>query len=78
MSRAIFHVDEIREQIGTNLARLRRREGITQGTLARRLGMSRSSIANIEVGRQLAPVETLYAITEALGAPLHAAFRGVK
>ena len=38
----------------------------TQEKLANRLGISRASLANIEIGRQTIPVHQLYAFAEAL------------
>ena len=39
---------------------------LTQETLARRVGISRASLANIETGRQSVLVHQLYALAEAL------------
>lgn len=48
-------VDGARERLGRQLALLRRAAGQSQQALAARVGYSRSTIANIEVGRQNAP-----------------------
>ena len=45
----------------------RERIGLTQGELARRVGMTRTSITNIESGRQKVQLHTLYDIAYALG-----------
>lgn len=51
------------------MVRARRgREGLTQGQLAGRIGMTRTSITNIEKGRQKVQLHTLYDIAAALGA----------
>ncbi len=56
------------EEIGAGMIVLgsRERAGITQEELARRVGLTRTSITNIERGRQKVLVHTLYAISEAL------------
>ena len=43
------------------------RPRLSQETLAKRLGMSRVSIVNIEAGRQHAPLHVLWAIAAELG-----------
>lgn len=40
---------------------------ITQDDLARRVGIGRTSISNIEKGRQRIPVHVLFALADALG-----------
>jgi transcriptional regulator with XRE-family HTH domain len=44
----------------------RERAGLTQGELARRVGMTRTSITNIESGRQKVQLHTLYDIAHAV------------
>ena len=56
--------------VGKNIAGARHRLGLTQSELAETAGLSRGSIANMETGRQLAPLHTLYDISEALGRPI--------
>lgn len=51
-------------------ARLRKAAGLTQETLAERTGLARSSIANLEAGRQDVPLSKLQAHAEAVGARL--------
>lgn len=49
------------------MVRVRReREGLTQGQLADRIGMTRTSVTNIESGRQKVQLHTLYDIAAAL------------
>ena len=49
------------------LVRSRRAQvGLTQDELARRVGMTRTSITNIESGRQKVQLHTLYDIADAL------------
>lgn len=50
-------------------ARVRQARGdqLTQEALARRVGLSRASVANIERGRQRVPLHMLYLLGQALG-----------
>jgi transcriptional regulator with XRE-family HTH domain len=59
--------DEINERFGQLLARWRKRAGISQEKLGEVLGLTRTSVTNIERGRQPIQLHTLYAIADALG-----------
>lgn len=48
-------VAEARSDLGRELAARRKAAGLTQTAFARRVGYSRSTVANLEVGRQCAP-----------------------
>jgi transcriptional regulator with XRE-family HTH domain len=51
-----------------NLKRIRKEKGLTQIDLAKRAGLSHSTIAEIEQGRMLnVTMDTYFAIVEALG-----------
>ena len=52
---------------GEHLRRLRGRLGISQEKLAERASLSRTSVVNIEAGRQGVALATLYRLAEALG-----------
>ena len=55
------------------LVRAGRKEAeLTQDELAQRVGLTRTSINNIEHGRQKIQVHTLYALAEALSVPASA------
>ncbi len=56
-------------EFGRNLRRQRQRPGaiLSQDSLARRVGLSRTSVTNIEKGRQQLPLHMLYAFADALG-----------
>src|SRR5215212_2661083 len=54
--------------LGALVRARREREGMTQGQLADRIGMTRTSITNIEKGRQKVQLHTLYDIAAALDA----------
>jgi transcriptional regulator with XRE-family HTH domain len=54
-------------EIGTRVRRVRVGQKITQDVLAERVGLTRTSITNVEAGRQKVQVHTLVEIAEALG-----------
>ena len=56
--------------IGSAIAEIRSRQRLTQEELANSIQMSRTSITNLEKGRQRIPVHTLFAIAQALKTPL--------
>jgi DNA-binding XRE family transcriptional regulator len=53
--------------IGANLRKIRLRENLTQQELANMANVGRTSVTNIESGKQLPPVDLLYVIGAALG-----------
>lgn len=53
-------------QIGINIREARIAAGLTQAELAERVPILRTSITNIEAGRQRLPLTTLYDIADAL------------
>lgn len=53
--------------VGANIRAARIASGMTQGELAQRAGILRTSIVNIEGGKQRLPLATLYDIADALG-----------
>jgi transcriptional regulator with XRE-family HTH domain len=55
---------------GRLLARIRNREHFSQEGLAMALGLSRTSVTNIERGRQPVQIHTLYRIADVLGVEL--------
>jgi transcriptional regulator with XRE-family HTH domain len=60
-------IDPIYGEIG-GLIRVRRRAiGVTQESLGQSIGLTRTSINNIEHGRQALQVHTLFAIASVLG-----------
>jgi len=58
--------DVINKLVGGRLKLRRGKEGITQIILAQRVGLSRTSIANIEAGHQSPPLGVLYQICKVL------------
>jgi transcriptional regulator with XRE-family HTH domain len=61
--------------MGRTLKALRKMRGLTQAELAARMRLSRTSIANIEAGRQTITVQTLYEFADALGYALKMQFK---
>lgn len=59
--------DEFYRYVGRKIRVLRTQQDLTQEDLARKIGMRRVSITNIEAGRQAPPLHTVYAIGTALG-----------
>ena len=57
--------------IGGRIGALRRAAGLTQGTLAERVGSSTAVISRVETGRELASLQRLIEIADALGCELH-------
>jgi transcriptional regulator with XRE-family HTH domain len=58
---------EFLEAFGRAVRRLRQDRGMTQGELAARLSLGRTSITNLEKGRQSPPLSMLPEIASALG-----------
>lgn len=57
-------------ELGFRIALAREAKGQTQGTLARRVGLSRTSICNLESGRQRTGLWELSRVAAALGVNL--------
>ena len=62
-------VKRVYVEFGRNVRRFREREGfgLSQDALSKRVGLSRTSVTNIEKGRQQVPLHALYAFADALG-----------
>src|SRR5437867_243891 len=56
-------------ELGRNIRRHRQRPGVdlSQDSLAKRVGLSRTSVTNVEKGRQQVPLHMLYVFADALG-----------
>src|SRR5262245_66476690 len=63
---------ELYSQLGQLVQRHRERLGLNQVEVARAIGLSRASIANIETGRQRIPIHHLYRLARALRVDVHA------
>lgn len=55
------------EKLGKNLKRLRTKKGITQGDIARSLGVSRGFVSNIENGKTNPTLATIARLAKAIG-----------
>lgn len=55
------------ERVGRTIRVLRKSSGMSQADLAREIGLSRTSVVNIEAGRQRPTIDTLDAVGVALG-----------
>ena len=58
--------DRLYQEIGGRIAARRKNLGLKQADVAKRMGISRASVANIEVGRQRVLIHQLYRLAEAL------------
>jgi len=58
--------DEIYREVGRKIRQTRENQHLSQDSLAQRLGISRTSMVNIEAGRQRAPLHVLWQIAELL------------
>ncbi|MCR4263257.1 MAG: helix-turn-helix domain-containing protein [Candidatus Roizmanbacteria bacterium] len=56
------------EKLGKNLKRIRTKKGITQGDIARSLGVSRGFVSNIENGKTNPTLATIARLANAIGA----------
>ena len=57
-------VDRLHRSLGERIRGLREDAGDSQGDLADALGLSRTSVVNVEAGRQRPPLATLYRIAK--------------
>jgi transcriptional regulator with XRE-family HTH domain len=64
-------VEELYYAFGQRLRRARRRAHLTQEQLGRRVGLSRTSITNMEKGAQHVSLHHLFDFAQALGVPPH-------
>lgn len=62
-------VNRLYIQLGVRIAQLRKKAGLNQEQLAQILGLSRTSMTNIERGRQRLQIHSLLAIAKALQLP---------
>lgn len=61
---------QLAQDLARNLRRLRAARGLSLVALADRSGVAKATLTKLEAGRGNPTVETLYAIADALGAPL--------
>ncbi|MBV2363331.1 helix-turn-helix domain-containing protein [Streptomonospora nanhaiensis] len=63
-------------QVGLRLRELRVSRGLSLSELARRSGVGKGTLSELEGGRRNPTLETLYALTTELGVPLSSALAG--
>ncbi len=61
---------ELAQEVGARLRRLRQDRGLSLSELARRSGVGKGTLSELETGQRNPTLETLYALTTALEAPL--------
>ncbi len=52
------------ESVGNEIRKLRKAKGYNQSDLAKKIGLERTSITNIEIGKQKATIFVIYKICE--------------
>jgi len=67
---------ELNERVGLRLRQLREERGLSLSALARQSGTGKATLSELEAGRRNPTLETLYALTTALGVPLSAVLTG--
>ncbi|MCR5977530.1 helix-turn-helix domain-containing protein [Gordonia jinghuaiqii] len=66
------HGDDRRRTVGTRIATLRTRRGMSLSALAREAGIGKGSLSELEAGQRNPTLDTLYAVAGPLGVPLTA------
>lgn len=65
-------IEACHAQVGLRIRAMREALGINQGELAKRIGLQRATVANIETGRQRLLLHTVEKIAQAFGtSPKH-------
>jgi transcriptional regulator with XRE-family HTH domain len=64
-------IDRFYLELGRRVRDARSDAGVTQAHLAEAIQMTRSSVANLEAGRQRVPLHLLFAIADSLGVEAH-------
>ena len=72
-----FYAEPVYTLIGARIRMIREALDITQGDLAKRLHMTRGSLANIELGRQRVLLHSVDNIAKALGTTQKHLLRGI-
>lgn len=63
--------EQVYAELGRRIYVIRKWRGLSQETVARRMGMVRASITNTEAGRQKLPIWNLLQVSEILEVPPH-------
>ena len=70
-------MSQMSEIVGKTIARRRKARGLTQADLGQMINASRTSIANLEAGRQNVSLRTIYNLCQALNCMPNDLFEGV-
>lgn len=70
-------IEPIYAAIGARIKTQRKRKGISQESLAAKIALTRTSVVNIEQGRQRLLVHTVAKIADALGVDQKKIYRGL-
>lgn len=62
-----MNVDTLYQLVGERIRNARNLAGLSQAALAKKLDMSRTSVVNIEAGRQKPPLHIIWQIAEEVG-----------
>src|SRR5438093_13360933 len=62
--------DALYREVGIRLRQLRESVGMTQADVAIRVGLERTSVTNIEAGKQKTPLHIIYRVASTLGVDL--------
>lgn len=68
---------KIHKQLGSRLQALRKQKGLTQDALATAVGLGRSYLAEIELGRRNPSLDSLKLIADGLQVPLSKLLAGL-
>jgi transcriptional regulator with XRE-family HTH domain len=66
--------EDVRRMVGRNVQRLRKSAGLSQASLAERMGVDRAYVSALELGKRNPTVLTLWHVAKALGVKLQSFF----
>jgi transcriptional regulator with XRE-family HTH domain len=69
---------DVRKLVGSNVRRLQIAAGISQATLAERVGVDRAYISGLELGQRNATIISLWHVSEALAVNFSSLFENEK
>lgn len=70
-------IEAVHQQVGLRIRAIREALGLNQEELAKRIGVERTSIANIEAGRQRMLLHTVEEFSRALGTTTRHLLKGI-
>jgi transcriptional regulator with XRE-family HTH domain len=66
--------EDVRRMVGSNVRKLRLAAGISQASLADRMGVDRAYVSGLELGQRNPTIITLWHLTKALKVPIGSLF----